>query len=190
MESRRSTSSGWMRRALGASTHTWNGQAWSGWMLFGRKEGETEVLDWRICSSFLCGRCLIQACLSGPKPWAPSPPVLSTVSATMDHTLDKILTDFIQALSLGGCHRPFSGGKSISTRYHDFYLDQVRTFVGKDASLVNSLMLLHPERVITVWHNDLQSPARVYTSPTPGLKDLILGDCGDPPPLLPILPGL
>lgn len=63
--------------------------------------------------------------------------------------------------------------------YHNFYLDQLRAFVGKDTSLMNSLVLLHPERIITVWHNDPKSPARVGDIRNPALKDLVLGDCGN-----------
>jgi len=91
-----------------------------------------------------------------------------------------ITSNFVDSSFFGGMTSTVFWWEKYFYAYHDFYLDQVRTFVGKDVSLVNSLMLLHPERVITVWHNDLQSPARVYTSPKPGLKDLILGDCGDP----------
>lgn len=64
--------------------------------------------------------------------------------------------------------------------YRDYYLDSLHTFVGKDRSVMNSLILLHPENIITVWHNDPDAPQRVYDPRRAfsGKKDIILGDCG------------
>ena len=64
--------------------------------------------------------------------------------------------------------------------YHDFYLKQ-KVFVGKDQTLINSLFLLHPERVITIWHGDPEAPAALFKPATTSTDDSvrILGDCGD-----------
>jgi hypothetical protein len=97
------------------------------------------------------------------------------------------------SISLGS----FFGGKAKTIfwwenfyyTYHDYYLDQ-GVFVGKDQTLINGLFLLHPERIITVWHRDPAAPEAVYKPDlTPdslsGPKfyeatQEILGDCGDP----------
>lgn len=53
--------------------------------------------------------------------------------------------------------------------------------MGKDQTLMNSLFLLHPERIITVWHGDPESPAAFFKPETTSSDDSvrILGDCGD-----------
>lgn len=65
--------------------------------------------------------------------------------------------------------------------YHNHYLAQ-HVFVGKDQTLINSLFLLHPERILTVWHGDPEAPAALYKPATtsPAESYHILGDCGDP----------
>ena len=44
--------------------------------------------------------------------------------------------------------------------YLDHYLSS-EFFVGKDQTLINALVLLFPERFITVWYNDPDTPAHL-----------------------------
>jgi len=61
---------------------------------------------------------------------------------------------------------------SVPSRYHDYYLFKRNAFVGKEQNLYNSLFLLFPERLITVWQYDNKAPEYV------GLAEGPLGSCG------------
>lgn len=59
--------------------------------------------------------------------------------------------------------------------YHNYYLS-LGLFVGKDQTLINSLFLLFPERIITVWYRDLLAPAHSGVNSLP--DEGFLGACG------------
>lgn len=66
--------------------------------------------------------------------------------------------------------------------YLNHYLDHGHLSVGRGEALINSLLLIHPENFITVWHGDPAAPSSVY-NPTDSFRndtELILGDCGSP----------
>ena len=63
--------------------------------------------------------------------------------------------------------------------YHDYYISK-RLFVGKDQTLINAILVLFSERIITVWVFDPKAPAA-----NPGLdfqsfyrRNAFLGSCG------------
>lgn len=53
----------------------------------------------------------------------------------------------------GGRPKAIEAWYRLYYAYHAYYLTE-RFFVGRDTALVNSLFLLHPERIITVWPGD------------------------------------
>ncbi|KAH9485789.1 hypothetical protein JR316_0002704 [Psilocybe cubensis] len=67
--------------------------------------------------------------------------------------------------------------------YHNRYL-ALEIFVGKDTSLLNSLMFLFPDRFVTVWHNDPDAPTAAHITPEPPSANSdqdpprFLGQCG------------
>lgn len=60
--------------------------------------------------------------------------------------------------------------------YHDNYLS-FEIFIGKDEALTNALIILFPERFITVWYNDPQAPAHLALKQTRPDQSF-LGQCG------------
>ncbi|KDR80102.1 hypothetical protein GALMADRAFT_48997, partial [Galerina marginata CBS 339.88] len=59
--------------------------------------------------------------------------------------------------------------------YHDYYLS-LGLFVGKDQNIINALVLLFPNRIITVWYRDPLAPARAGLIPL--FDEGYLGACG------------
>lgn len=64
-------------------------------------------------------------------------------------------------------------------KYHDYWLFKRGAFVGKDKTMFNSLSLLFPERIITVWPSDPHAPNLLEDEENP------LGACGDTYVLIP-----
>ncbi len=66
--------------------------------------------------------------------------------------------------------------------YLNHYLDDGHESAGKGEALINSLILLHPENFITVWHGDPAAPSAVYNPANSFHNDTahVLGDCGNP----------
>ena len=58
-------------------------------------------------------------------------------------------------------------------KYHDYWLFKRGAFVGQDRTMFNSLSLLFPERIITVWPSDQYAPNSLEDEVNP------LGMCGD-----------
>ena len=58
-------------------------------------------------------------------------------------------------------------------KYHDYWLFKRGAFVGQDRTMFNSLSLLFPERIITVWPGDQYAPNSLEDEVNP------LGVCGD-----------
>ncbi|KAJ3516759.1 hypothetical protein NLJ89_g918 [Agrocybe chaxingu] len=58
----------------------------------------------------------------------------------------------------GGSPQTVSWWSRTYYAYHDYYLS-LGLFVGKDQTLINALMLLFPERFITIWYSDPLAPA-------------------------------
>lgn len=65
-------------------------------------------------------------------------------------------------------------------KYHDYWLFKRGAFVGKDGMMFNSLSLLFPGRLITVW------PSDPYVTPDPFEDEANpMGVCGDMCVLIP-----
>ena len=66
--------------------------------------------------------------------------------------------------------------------YHDKYLS-LRVFVGKDQATANALLVLFPDRFITVWYNDPKAPAHLQlnrtttSTSTTTVQESFLGQC-------------
>ncbi|CAA7260350.1 unnamed protein product [Cyclocybe aegerita] len=60
--------------------------------------------------------------------------------------------------------------------YHDLFLS-LEIFVGKDQALINALLMLFPERFLTVWAQDPDAPAHLSLN-RPKDKGGFLGQCG------------
>ena len=67
--------------------------------------------------------------------------------------------------------------------YHDKYLS-LGVFVGKDQATANALLVLFPDRFITVWYNDPKAPAHLQlnraattTTTTTTVQQSFLGQC-------------
>ncbi|KAJ3513355.1 hypothetical protein NLJ89_g2999 [Agrocybe chaxingu] len=60
--------------------------------------------------------------------------------------------------------------------YHDHFLS-LEVFVGKDQALINALLMLFPERFLTVWAQDPDAPAHLALN-RPKDKGGFLGQCG------------
>ena len=58
-------------------------------------------------------------------------------------------------------------------KYHDYWLFKRGAFVGQDRTMFNSLSLLFPGRIITVWPSDPYAPGSLKDEVNP------LGVCGD-----------
>jgi hypothetical protein len=58
-------------------------------------------------------------------------------------------------------------------KYHDYWLFKRGAFVGQDKRMFNSLALLFPGRIITVWPSDPHAPGLLEDQANP------LGVCGD-----------
>ena len=58
--------------------------------------------------------------------------------------------------------------------YHNKYLS-LDIFIGKDQATANALLVLFPERFITVWYNDPKAPAHLHLNRTP--QQSFLGQC-------------
>ena len=94
---------------------------------------------------------------------------------------------FLAKLTRGGSSASFFGGtpnaiewwKEVYLKYHDYWLFERGAFVGQDGRMFNSLSLLFPGRIITVW------PSDPYVQGS--LKDEVnpLGVCGDTYVLIP-----
>ena len=65
-------------------------------------------------------------------------------------------------------------------KYHDYWLFKRGAFVGQDRSMFNSLSLLFPERIVTVWPSDPYAPGALEDETNP------LGVCGDTYVLIPL----
>ncbi|THH05190.1 hypothetical protein EW145_g4982 [Phellinidium pouzarii] len=98
-----------------------------------------------------------------------------------NENLGPIDNDFSEGSFFGGQPKTVAWWEKYYYAYHDDYIAR-HVFVGKDQSLINSLFLLHPERVVTVWHGDPVAPAALFRPETYSSDDseLILGDCGNP----------
>lgn len=93
-----------------------------------------------------------------------------------------IVQDFSQESLFGGMFKSIFWFERFYYAYLDHYLDRGHESVGNGEALINSLILLHPEQFITVWHGDPASPSAVY-NPATSFHDeteLILGECGNP----------
>ncbi|KAI5120807.1 hypothetical protein M0805_003205 [Coniferiporia weirii] len=102
--------------------------------------------------------------------------------ALWDENLGPIDNDFSEGSFFGGQLKAVFWWEKYYYAYHGSYLAR-HIFVGKDQTLMNSLFMLHPERVITVWYKDPDAPAAAHTRPSASLSgksSLMLGDCGDP----------
>ena len=58
--------------------------------------------------------------------------------------------------------------------YHDKYLS-LDVFIGKDQAIANALLVLFPDRFITVWYNDPIAPAHLQLNRT--VQESFLGQC-------------
>ncbi|PPQ71596.1 hypothetical protein CVT24_006456 [Panaeolus cyanescens] len=81
----------------------------------------------------------------------------------------------------GGSTSTIEWFAKIFYAYHDHYISR-GLFVGIDQDLFNSLFLLFPERMFTVWMNDPIAPAHKGIIPSPSLIPSLergyLGECG------------
>ncbi|TDL14974.1 hypothetical protein BD410DRAFT_684353, partial [Rickenella mellea] len=87
-----------------------------------------------------------------------------------------IVNQFSQASFFGGQIQAISWWEKYFYAYHDYYLRE-ESYTGHVEPLINSLFIMHPERIITVWSGDPDAPASdgVHLSKNIGR----LGDCGD-----------
>ncbi|KAF8960334.1 hypothetical protein BDZ97DRAFT_1905930 [Flammula alnicola] len=83
--------------------------------------------------------------------------------------------DISEGSFFGGTPNTVSWWKRTFYAYHDYYLS-LGLFVGKDQTLINALFLLFPERLITVWYHDPNSPA--HAGLIPYFDAGYLGACG------------
>jgi hypothetical protein len=74
----------------------------------------------------------------------------------------------------GGKQPAIEWWRRVFYAYHDTYLES-GMFVGKDQTVMNAILIVHAERVVTVWHGDPEAPAHV------GMPEgkRMLGECGD-----------
>jgi len=73
----------------------------------------------------------------------------------------------------GGTPNAIEWWKEVYLKYHDYWLFKRGAFVGQDRTMFNSLSLLFPERIITVWPSDQYAPNSLEDEVNP------LGMCGD-----------
>ena len=79
----------------------------------------------------------------------------------------------------GGTPSAIEWWKELYLKYHDYWLFKRGAFVGQDKTMFNSLSLLFPERIITVWPSDPYAPGSSEDEVNP------LGICGDTYVLIP-----
>ena len=94
-----------------------------------------------------------------------------------------IANDFSHSSLFGGKLSAVSWYKSVFYAYHNAYISPARGphFVGKDESVMNAIMLLFPERFITVWAKNPNPQLVDEAYPTDHLpSELPLGTCGNP----------
>ncbi|EIN06430.1 hypothetical protein PUNSTDRAFT_72156 [Punctularia strigosozonata HHB-11173 SS5] len=82
-----------------------------------------------------------------------------------------VISDFTEPSYFGGSPRAIAWWSALFYRYHAHYRLQ-GVFVGLDQPLINALVLMHADRVITVWHGD--------PSPEGGDDSLTDATCGPP----------
>ncbi|KAF5355469.1 hypothetical protein D9758_006310 [Tetrapyrgos nigripes] len=94
-----------------------------------------------------------------------------------EENMGPVDTDFTEGSFFGGRVEAIEWFRKVFYAYHDHYLS-LGMFVGKDQTVFNSIMLLYPSRIITVWLTDPHAPAHkgLYRSVDAGM----LGDCGNP----------
>jgi hypothetical protein len=73
----------------------------------------------------------------------------------------------------GGTPAAIEWWKEVYLKYHDYWLFKRGAFVGQDRTMFNSLSLLFPGRIITVWPRDPYAPAALENEVHP------LGACGN-----------
>ena len=73
----------------------------------------------------------------------------------------------------GGTPNAIKWWKEVYLKYHDYWLFRRDAFVGQDRTMFNSLSLLFPGRIITVWPRDPHAPAALKDEENP------MGICGD-----------
>jgi len=81
--------------------------------------------------------------------------------------------NFAQASFFGGTPSAVEWWKEVYLKYHDYWLFKRGAFVGQDRTMFNSLSLLFPGRIITVWPSDSHAPSSLQDKVNP------LGICGD-----------
>lgn len=87
-------------------------------------------------------------------------PIWDTPHASMKHWTERmgpVDNEFSEGSFFGGRPSAINWWRKLYYAYHDSYLSQ-GVFVGKDQTLMNALMLLHPSRFITVWLADPAAP--------------------------------
>ena len=88
---------------------------------------------------------------------------------------------FYSGSFFGGSPSTIEWFSKIFYAYHYYYLSR-NLFVGIDQDIFNSLFLLFPERIFTVWMNDPLAPAHQGITPSPSLVPSLergfLGECG------------
>ena len=73
----------------------------------------------------------------------------------------------------GGTPNAIEWWKEVYSKYHDYWLFKRGAFVGQDRTIFNSLSLLFPGRIITVWPSDPHAPGSLEDEVNP------LGMCGN-----------
>jgi len=96
-----------------------------------------------------------------------------------NENMGPIDNDFSQESFFGGPPKAIDWYTRTFYAYHDKYLS-LGVFVGKDQATANALLVLFPDRFITVWYNDPKAPAhlqlnRASTSNT--AQKSFLGQC-------------
>ncbi|KAF9649487.1 hypothetical protein BDM02DRAFT_3186247 [Thelephora ganbajun] len=81
--------------------------------------------------------------------------------------------NFAQVSFFGGTPNVIEWWKEVYLKYHDYWLFKREAFVGQDRTMFNSLSLLFPGRIITVWASDPYEPGSLEGKVNP------LGICGD-----------
>ena len=96
-------------------------------------------------------------------------------------TLTRLTKTVDLASFFGGAPNAIEWWKEAYLKYHDYWLFKRGTFVGQDKTMFNSLSLLFPGRIITVWPSDPSAPGLLEDRANP------LGVCGDTYVLIPHL---
>ncbi|KAF8805188.1 hypothetical protein BYT27DRAFT_7192905 [Phlegmacium glaucopus] len=82
--------------------------------------------------------------------------------------------DFSQGSFFGGPPKAINWYTRAFYAYHDKYLS-LDIFIGKDQATANALLVLFPDRFITVWYNDPIAPAHLQLNRT--VQESFLGQC-------------